>query len=192
VLVASILDGKGSRMPAFGGRLSAQQARGLVAYLRTLAPNLSVSSPKSAGGDRLRSAGGLYQRLCARCHAADGRGSELRQEVPAIPNFHSRRWHEDRGDGALLASILDGKGTRMPAFGGRLSTQQARDLVAYLRAFAPNLSVSTPVPADDFQRRFRELMAELDELNRQAEELTRASRKRSPPLRPAKQGPPDP
>jgi uncharacterized membrane protein len=42
-----------------------------------------------------------------------------------------------RSDAQLLASILDGKGKEMPPWRGKLSVEQARGLVACVRAFAP-------------------------------------------------------
>jgi len=42
-LMASILDGKGSEMPPLRGKISEELARGMVAYIRSLAPNLGKS-----------------------------------------------------------------------------------------------------------------------------------------------------
>jgi mono/diheme cytochrome c family protein len=136
---------------------------------------------------RVGRASGLYQKVCARCHGADGSGRELRAEAPAIPDFHKRRWQQGRGDGALVASILDGKGSRMPAFAGRLDEQEARELVAFIRTFAPDPPVAESGPASDFESRFRELEAQWDELQRQVEELIRSRDTPTSAARPAKQ-----
>jgi mono/diheme cytochrome c family protein len=80
-----------------------------------------------------QAAGTLYRRFCARCHGADGKG--VRGE--GVPDFTRADWHRRRGDAQLAAVILEGKGTAMPAFGGRLSKAQAKALVGHLRSFAP-------------------------------------------------------
>jgi hypothetical protein len=88
--------------------------------------------------------------------------------LPAIPDFTVRAWHERRTDPQLIVSIQEGKGTDMPSFRDKVAREQARDLVAFLRGFAPG---STPqpaaAPADDFEARFRQLMAEFEGLRRQ-------------------------
>jgi hypothetical protein len=88
--------------------------------------------------------------------------------MPAIPDFTVRPWHERRTDSQLIVSILEGKGTDMPSFRDKLPREQVRDLVAFLRGFAPG---STPqpaaAPADDFEARFRQLMEEFEGLRRQ-------------------------
>src|SRR5262249_5856077 len=55
----------------------------------------------------------LYQQLCQRCHAADGKGDP---GTKGVPNFTRRSWHEQKRDAELIVSILDGKGTVMPNF----------------------------------------------------------------------------
>src|SRR5262249_7487198 len=112
----------------------------------------------------------LFQRTCVICHGADGRGSGVRATMPAIPNFTERAWQEQRPDPRLVVSILEGKGTDMPAFRDKVSREQARDLVAFLRTFAP---AAAPQPAaatgapDDFEARFRQLLEEFASLRRQ-------------------------
>jgi mono/diheme cytochrome c family protein/uncharacterized membrane protein len=81
-------------------------------------------------------AGKLFQKHCVKCHAADGTGKSARIKVHA-PDFTDASWHTRRSDPQLLKSILDGKGDDMPSFSGKLSKEQARSLVAHVRAFAP-------------------------------------------------------
>jgi hypothetical protein len=100
-----------------------------------------------------------------------------------MPDFTSRRWQQERSDAQLVVSILEGKGARMPAFGGKISQGQARDLIAYIRSFAPTRAkaarkVSTRAKAaagleDDFEKRFRQLQEEYDRLRKQIQELSR-------------------
>jgi uncharacterized membrane protein len=68
----------------------------------------------------------------------------VRRRQPELPDFRDTTWQARRRDAQLLASILDGKGTRMPPWRDELSEEQARGLVAYVRSFA-----SGPEPARD-------------------------------------------
>jgi uncharacterized membrane protein len=89
-----------------------------------------------------------------KCHGADGTGSQVRDRLPETPDFTDASWQGRRSDAQLLASILDGKGKEMPPARGKLSEEQARSLVAYIRAFAPTTDESAqqepagPPPAE--------------------------------------------
>jgi mono/diheme cytochrome c family protein/uncharacterized membrane protein len=98
----------------------------------------------SAGGPADRE---LFRQHCEKCHAADGTGSQVRR-LPELPNFTDTAWQARRGDAQLLASILDGKGKEMPPWRGKISEEQARGLVAYIRAFAPATEGPGPGPKE--------------------------------------------
>jgi hypothetical protein len=56
----------------------------------------------------------------------------------------------------------------MPAFSGKLSEPQTRELVAYLRSFVPAGARSVPTNASsDFRRRYQALQDEMNKLKRQ-------------------------
>jgi mono/diheme cytochrome c family protein/uncharacterized membrane protein len=83
----------------------------------------------------------LFEKHCAKCHGKDGTGSEARDSLPKIPNFTDASWQRKSKDAQLLASILEGKGAKgeeMPSWRGKVSEEQARGLVSYVRSFAPN------------------------------------------------------
>ena len=48
-MVTSILEGKGDGMPAFDGALKRTEARALVAYLRTFAPEAGALAARGSG-----------------------------------------------------------------------------------------------------------------------------------------------
>ena len=132
----------------------------------------------------------LFRQHCQRCHGADGTGRQ-----GGLPVFTSRAWQERRTDVQLVVSILEGKGTGMPGFRGRLNETQARSLVAHIRAFAPARSrtaatdSSAPAEsADDFATQFRQLQKEFDGLQRQLKEVESASRHPSRSSVPAVEG----
>jgi mono/diheme cytochrome c family protein len=115
-----------------------------------------------------------YRQYCLSCHGADGRGVELRASMPNLPDFTNRSWQESHSNPQLLVGILDGKGTLMPPFRGRVSEEDSRALTAYIRAFAP--SPSSPPSAEaasDFEERFRRLQDEWDALQKQLDELAK-------------------
>jgi Flp pilus assembly protein TadD len=90
-------------------------------------------APEPTGA--LRAAEKLYRQYCLACHGADGRGTQMRATMPAIPDFTSRAWQEQRGDAQLTVSILAGRGRFMPPYRDRMSEEQVRDLVTDVRAF---------------------------------------------------------
>jgi mono/diheme cytochrome c family protein len=166
-LLANILEGKGTEMPRWEGKISKTQARSLVEHVRAFAPSFHRPPQKSQGTsptdrfeeryrgleqqrDELKkefrelsepatgstSRADLFRRHCVRCHGSDGKGSNTRKRMPEIPDFTQVSWQKEREDARLLASILEGKGTEMPRWEGKISKAQARSLVRHVRAFA--------------------------------------------------------
>jgi ubiquinol-cytochrome c reductase cytochrome b subunit len=204
-LAHSILDGKGKFMvPMKDKGLGPTDAEKLVAFVREFRggkagpekqptpqkeppeePPPKKKKRKEEGprkaphppGQRLGVASALYRQSCLICHGADGRGLDMRAGMPAIPDFTSPMWQQGVSNPQLAVSILDGKGTLMPAFRDRVPEDQARDLVAYVRAFGPAPPPPEPSPATDFERRFRELRDQWNELHRQLRELSPAPQK---------------
>src|SRR5215831_14846694 len=70
---------------------------------------------KEASAAKSDNAKALYQQLCQRCHAANGKGDP---GTEGVPDFTRPSWHEKKHDPQLIVSILDGKGTVMPSFNG--------------------------------------------------------------------------
>jgi mono/diheme cytochrome c family protein/uncharacterized membrane protein len=77
----------------------------------------------------------LFRQRCTKCHGADGTGSPVRSEQPKIPDFTLATWQAQRSDAQLKASILGGKGPKMPPWRDKISPERTRDLVAYIRSF---------------------------------------------------------
>jgi ubiquinol-cytochrome c reductase cytochrome b subunit len=209
-LKKSILDGKGKFMLPRKNVLSPTDAEQLVAYVRAfrggkqivrveppmvpppptqpaVVPGANVPAveqPASSSAERAARTGaaaGLYRQYCLSCHGPDGKGNEMKTSMPAIPDFTSRPWQEGVSVPQLVPSILDGKGTLMPAFRGRISEDQGQDLAAYVRAFGP-LQIATPsappsAPSGDFEKQFQEVQAHWRELQRQLRELSKSPAK---------------
>jgi mono/diheme cytochrome c family protein/uncharacterized membrane protein len=124
-----------------------------------------------------------------KCHGADGRGTAARAKLPKIPDFTRPEWHKQRSDTELTTSILEGKETDMPAFGGKLSEQAVRDLLAYVRAFGGRAQAARP-SQDDSERQFRQLQEKSRRLRQQFEEAQKQPRERPESPAPATQQPP--
>jgi hypothetical protein len=95
----------------------------------------------------------------------------MRARAPEIPDLSNSKQQQRRTDHQFLVSILDGKGAHMPGFADKLNPEQARQLVEFIRSFGPNASRQKATSTGDFQKRFRELQKELDDLRKQFREL---------------------
>jgi mono/diheme cytochrome c family protein len=98
----------------------------------------------------------LYARHCAACHGTEGHADGWNAaSLPVQPAAHadsarmSARPDDTLFDGIWSGAwVLDGS-PRMPAFGGMLSADEARDLVAYIRTLC---SCSAPAWSRDGRR----------------------------------------
>jgi mono/diheme cytochrome c family protein len=143
----------------------------------------SGSTAMAAGtAINLSGAGKVYRQYCQRCHDQDGSGRPGRSHAAEIPDFRSEAWHHKKSDAVLTASILEGKGTAMPAFGDRLKHDQVQELVAFVRALDPPAEHPEPSAAPmskkaptDFEKRFDELKRQMEELRKQYDELSPSS-----------------
>jgi mono/diheme cytochrome c family protein len=136
--------------------------------IRAVSASASASAVPPSDASR-----GVFQRFCVSCHGADGRGDTMRAQIPGLPNFTSPDWHARRSDAQLATSILEGKGTAMPAFDGKLGEAQVRDVITYIRSFVSAKAPPSPKPSTDFRRRFEQLRDEFERLDRQYRALSR-------------------
>jgi len=197
----SILEGKGKSMPRMKKKLGSVDVKQMVLFVRRFqggkqvvddepeppaAPEQSTAgttstvvrsqplehSPATPKDQNQREGSRLFQRFCARCHGPDGRGTGMRENLPMIPDFTRTAWQEGRSDPQLVVSVLDGKGARMPSFGGKVAREQARELVAFIRTFAPSRARPESAATDDFEAQFGQLILEFENLRRQSRALS--------------------
>ena len=95
------------------------------------------SSPLAA-----EKAASLYKDLCASCHGARGKGDGLSAAAlnPRPRDFTNCKTMAAESDEILFKIIKGGsqsvgRSPMMPSWGGALSDQQVRELVAYIRSF---------------------------------------------------------
>ena len=75
----------------------------------------------------------LYRQNCVQCHGADGKGvPEVRKTMPTLPDFTDSAWQCAQNSALLVMSVLDGKNNLMPAWWGKVSDKQAKELVDYV------------------------------------------------------------
>lgn len=73
----------------------------------------------------------LYKTNCVLCHAADGSGSSSSGKALGAKDLRSAEVQKQT-DAALSEFITKGKG-KMPAFGAKLTPDDIKQLVAYIR-----------------------------------------------------------
>jgi len=77
---------------------------------------------------------GDFKAKCAMCHAADGSGSTATGKALKVRDLGSADV-QSQTDAQLTAIITDGK-NKMPAYKGKLTDDQIKGLVAYVRGLA--------------------------------------------------------
>jgi cytochrome c6 len=103
-----------------------------VINLLAVAGFVSLNALAGSGQTAKSPAANTYKTNCVACHGADGRGSAVGKSLQA-PDFHSAALQQ-QPDAQLNAAITQGKGN-MPAFAGRLSSDEISALVTYIRTF---------------------------------------------------------
>jgi mono/diheme cytochrome c family protein len=111
--------------------------RGLAAYLKTLAPTAGTS--ELTAGERA-TARASYIKQCAVCHGQNGAGDgpSAATLAPAPTNFHEVRPALDYAAAALANGV---RGTAMPKWGPKLTTDERALLARYVRSFYGTRSV---------------------------------------------------
>lgn len=94
----------------------------------------------------------VYEKHCLRCHGAsgDGLGPDATDLVVPPANFQSAK-SRAKTDFELLIAISNGVlFSPMHGWRGRLNDTEMMDVIAYIRTFAPFLSISQtgPVASD--------------------------------------------
>ncbi len=157
--------------------------------IKLTAAQIAESSPPNRparSAEEARTVRPLFEKHCSKCHGANGTGQPARDRGTEIPDFHSAAWQARRSDAQLLASIVGGKGTVMPSWENKLSKDQARILVAYVRTFAPTqknvADESSPRFDEDFQRleqQYAKSHKEFQKLSQAAEAPPRTGRSKT-------------
>jgi mono/diheme cytochrome c family protein len=91
---------------------------------------LAITAPAQA-----QDAGALFKSKCAVCHAPDGSGSGAMGKQLGVTDLRADDVQKQT-DAQLNDSITNGKGTKMPAYKGKIADDQIKGLVTYIRSLA--------------------------------------------------------
>jgi mono/diheme cytochrome c family protein len=130
-----------------------------------------LPAPSGELAARIRAGSVIFSQFCFVCHGADGTGRAVRSSMKDIPDFTNAEWQKGKKDAQLLVSILEGKGTLMPANNSRITRDQARDLVAFVRSFGPVRPVDKMTTDSDFEKAFRRLQQQYEQLEQALKKL---------------------
>lgn len=86
----------------------------------------------------------VFINQCAFCHGADGKGGE-KPGIGVVPTLRDPAWHGRMTDGKIAKTITHGVG-QMPSFMGKLSKDELKNVVAYIRSIKRTES-KTPTKA---------------------------------------------
>jgi len=81
---------------------------------------------------RAQDAAALYKSKCAACHGPDGTGNVPTGKALGVTDLTSGDVQKQT-DAQLTDSIANGKGKKMPAYKGKITDDQIKGLVGYIR-----------------------------------------------------------
>jgi cytochrome c oxidase cbb3-type subunit I/II len=119
----------GSSMPSWSD-LPSGELRGLVAYLKSIAP---TEAPPDLTDPERATSRAMFAKECAICHGPDGAGNGPSALIlaPAPTNFHEVRPTTAYAEAALAHGI---RGSAMPRWSGKLSPYEQKLMVRYVRS----------------------------------------------------------
>ena len=77
----------------------------------------------------------IYKNDCRKCHGRDGKGTKRGKKLGAR-DFTDAEWQASVTDEQLINTITNGK-KKMPKQGGKLSPEEIKAMVKYIRYFVP-------------------------------------------------------
>jgi mono/diheme cytochrome c family protein len=110
-------------------RMGSLAAAGLALVLG--AATLHAQAAPAADGAQ------LFARSCASCHGAAGvPNPAMVRSLGAIPDFSDAHVMGALADSTMVNVVTNGKGRSMPAYKTRLTPDQVRAVVAYVRTLS--------------------------------------------------------
>jgi cytochrome c6 len=105
--------------------------RSVLAVLLFIVP-APIFTPSARAAD---DSAALFKAKCAACHGPDGSGSTPTGKAMGTPDLRSEDVQKQT-DAQLIDSTTNGKGKKMPAYKGKLTDDQIKGLVGYIRDLA--------------------------------------------------------
>ena len=97
--------------------------RTAVVLVAVFAATTTAAFAQGSGAD-------IYKSKCAMCHGADGMASGPAGKAMNVSPITAPAYKASEAD--LIAATKAGKG-KMPAFAGKLTDAQIKDVIAYMR-----------------------------------------------------------
>ncbi len=94
-------------------------------------------APSDESAARIRIGASIFQQYCIVCHGPDGTGSIMRPSMPRSRTSRVRPFTRNIPTLRSRSASWMARGRSMPANRGRVTDEQATDLMAYIRAFGP-------------------------------------------------------
>jgi mono/diheme cytochrome c family protein len=97
-----------------------------------------LKNPIPADAPSIEEGRKLYQRYCASCHGASGKGDGSMALAGGTPaNLTDEAWDHGSTDGEVFVVIRDGTSSDMEPYKDRLTDKQMWQVVNYIRSLAP-------------------------------------------------------
>ncbi len=108
----------------------------LIAVLAAACANATDGAPQASSSPALTSGKDIYGALCAKCHGLTGLG-----DGPSVGSLRVQAGLNvtilgSQSDDDIFKTISAGKGDEMPPFELRLTTDERREAVKYVRTLA--------------------------------------------------------
>ena len=106
----------------------------MIAILAAVLAQAATPSPAPLAGQQ--SAQDTWDKRCTFCHGADGRSQTKKGKKFKAPNFTKAKWQSHTTDDEIVEAVTDGvPKTKMPAFKDKLSPEEIKAMVPFVRAF---------------------------------------------------------
>jgi mono/diheme cytochrome c family protein len=79
----------------------------------------------------------VYQRLCSRCHGAEGKGDGNAAGAVPPSDLTDAAWDHGSSDGEIFTTIHDGTSADMEGYAQRISDTDIWNVVNYIRTLGP-------------------------------------------------------
>ena len=105
----------------------------MIALALALVAQAPIPSPAPVAG--LRTPQQVWEERCIACHGEDGKAQTKKGRELKAKDFTRPKWQKDVTDEAIVSAITNGiPKKKMPAFKDKLSAEEIRALVPWLRA----------------------------------------------------------
>jgi mono/diheme cytochrome c family protein len=109
----------------------------MIALVLALLAQAPTPPPAPVAG--LRTPKQIWEERCIACHGEDGKAQTKKGRELKAKDFTRPKWQKHTTDEEIAGAITDGiPKKKMPAFKDKLSAEEIRALVPYLRAFGKN------------------------------------------------------